>query len=201
MKAKFVAKKSYRCLLAALAVALVFVLAGCGGNKAAGTSDGFDSDKIVEAGPGDINVNADADDSGAGDSGKSGGDDAEVEDKEADEPRVTDVSQSDAEVHVVLRELDFGEGIEAENRYYRTVTDESGLACYEIQPADSDEPVFVPMASTVIYMTEQDASDVDAYYEQITLTYLLDGESVQSTQYQIFVPNPIASNVMESSAD
>lgn len=188
MKAKFVSKRLHRYLALALVLALVFALSGCGGKAGGEKPDGF-----KEAGAGDIQVDA-------GDAGESDGDNAD-EVEETEPPRITNVNSAEAELHVVLRELDLADGVEAENPYYRSLNDESGLACYEIQPADSDETVLIPMSSTVIYMTEQGAEDTDAYYEQIALTYMLDGEPVETTQYQIFVPNPIISNVAESSAD
>ena len=190
MKTLFVTRKFGRMFALALALVCCLAIAGCSGQKNVDTD--VNDKQTLNTDPVDTEpeVTTPAEEPGEPD-----GDSGDVDDT----PRVTDISQTDAELHVGLLKLDFEEDELFENAYYRSTVDEAGKACYEVQPVDSDEPVFLPMASTVIYMTTNHADEhaangemgsfADAYYEKITLTYLLDGEPVESTQYQLFVPN------------
>ena len=194
MKALFVTKKPGQLLALILALTCLLALAGCGGKtdtKDSGKADVSDSQSVQDDATDVSDASSDTDSSETGSS---------TGDAETEPARVSNVKSTDPQVHADLLKLDFDEHIVPESLYYRSVTDESGLACYEIQPADSEDPILIPMSNTVIYMTDKEAENADqAYYEQITLTYTLDGEPVESVQYQIFVPNPSAVSAVEDS--
>lgn len=171
---------------AMMLLALLLVMAGCKQQPAdSGRSDTESDNPAVED-----NVNAPGGAEDLDEDTASASDETDGQESEASTSRIENLEQTEPQVHVDLKELAFEENVVPENYYYRSATDETGMACYEIQPADSDEPVFLPMASTVVYMTNPEAPNADqAYYEQTTLTYTLDGEPVESVQYQIYVPN------------
>ena len=177
MRTKFGAKR-FSCVFAMLlALLLCAALTGCNNQK---NVDADVDDKPV--------VNLDEPEANEPDEQPGEPDD---DTSAAADQRVTELVTTDPEVHVDLLKLDFDEGEIPESWYYRSTVDESGRASYEVQPVDADEPALLPMSSTVIYMTDapEDGTDPGAYYERITLTYLLDGEPIESEQYQLFVPN------------
>ena len=202
MRTLFASKKFGRMLVLALALACCLAIAGCGGQKNVDTDANDVQTQDVDPVDSEPDAAAPAEEPGEPD-----GDSGDV----VDTPRVTDIQQTDPELHVGLLKLDFEEGDLSESPYYRSTVDESGKACYEVQPMDSDGTTLLPMASTVIYMTEGHAEEhaangdtgsfADAYYEKITLTYLLDGEPIESTQYQLYVPNVYDMSVNEMVGD
>lgn len=178
---------------ALMLLTLIFALAGCGQQgDGSGQPDTEPDNPAVED---DVNAPGDADandglDTDASVSDETDGLEEIRDDTEAKASRIGDLEQTEPQLHKDLVELEFDENVVPENYYYRSITDETGLACYEVQPADSDEPDLLPMSNTVVYMTNPESPAADqAYYEQTTLTYTLDGEPVESIQYQIYVPS------------
>ena len=174
---KVMSKTKKLCVLLLALVLACGVLAGCGKGGSADTKpDDVDIPDATQAGE-PVEVSDD-----------------EPEAAKVETPRVTKVDQTDPEVHLTLLKLDFEDGVIPDSEYYRTTVDETGLACYEVHSADSEEPVLLPMANTVIYRPngDDDSGIEEAYYERFTLSYELDGEPVESVQYQIFVPDALA---------
>lgn len=104
---------------------------------------------------------------------------------EQHEYEVTDVDFGDSQVHEELAKLDFEPGETVDNVYYKRGSDpETNEACYVVKRASDGEPAYLPLTKTVCYVDEM-LSD-RAYYERVPLNYILDGEQVETYQYQIF---------------
>lgn len=79
--------------------------------------------------------------------------------------------------------LDFDEDEMVENPYYKRTANADGESVYMVKRASDDEYVYLPVTETVIYSgTEGNCS-----YQEINLTYKVDGVETEKKQYQIYV--------------
>lgn len=131
--------------------------------------------------------------SGTDGSGQDGGQDGQVQesgdtDAEVREPtgsQVTDTEFGEASTHEQLAPLEFEDGEIIENPYYkRTVDPETNSPSYMVERVSDGEPAYLPFDKTVLYTTDQPGA---AYYERVPLSYKLDGEQVETEQYQLTV--------------
>lgn len=148
-------------LMLAATVLLVFCLAACSGTDGSGTdSDGQDG-QVQESGESDIDV------------------------REPTGSQVTDTEFGAASTHEQLAPLDFEEGEAMDNPYYkRTVDPETNSPSYMVKRVSDGEPAYLPFDKTVLYTTDQPGA---AFYERVPLSYKLDGEQVETEQYQLTV--------------
>lgn len=160
--------------LAATAL-LVFCLAACSGTDGSGTDSG---------------QNGQAQESG----------ETDVEVREPTGSQVTDTEFGEASTHEQLAPLEFEDGEAMDNPYYkRTVDPETNSPSYMVKRASDGEPDYLPFDKTVLYTTDQPGA---AYYERVPLSYKLDGEQVETEQYQLTVsvaPVPETSETAVSS--
>lgn len=102
-------------------------------------------------------------------------------------PDYTDVDFGDSQVHEELVPLEFDDGESVDSVYYKRTTDpKDGSAAYLVKRAsdgDDDEGVYLPMSKTVCYVDETLGDR--AYYERVPLSYKVDGQEVETYQYQI----------------
>lgn len=146
--------------------------------------------------------------SGTDGSGQDGGQDGQVQesgetDAEVREPtgsQVTDTEFGEASTHEQLAPLEFEDGEAMDNPYYkRTVDPETNSPSYMVKRVSDGEPAYLPFDKTVLYTTDQPGA---AYYERVPLSYKLDGEQVETEQYQLTVsvaPVPETSETAVSS--
>lgn len=160
--------------LAATAL-LVFCLAACSGTDGSGTDSGQDG-QAQESGETDVEV------------------------REPTGSQVTDTEFGEASTHEQLAPLEFEDGEAMDNPYYkRTVDPETNSPSYMVKRASDGEPDYLPFDKTVLYTTDQPGA---AYYECVPLSYKLDGEQVETEQYQLTVsvaPVPETSDTAVSS--
>lgn len=160
--------------LAATAL-LVFCLAACSGTDGSGTDSGQDG-QAQESGETDVEV------------------------REPTGSQVTDTEFGEASTHEQLAPLEFEDGEAMDNPYYkRTVDPETNSPSYMVKRASDGEPDYLPFDKTVLYTTDQPGA---AYYERVPLSYKLDGEQVETEQYQLTVsvaPVPETSETAVSS--
>lgn len=160
--------------LAATAL-LVFCLAACSGTDGSGTDSGQDG-QAQESGETDVEV------------------------REPTGSQVTDTEFGEASMHEQLAPLEFEDGEAMDNPYYkRTVDPETNSPSYMVKRASDGEPDYLPFDKTVLYTTDQPGA---AYYERVPLSYKLDGERVETEQYQLTVsvaPVPETSDTAVSS--
>ena len=88
-----------------------------------------------------------------------------------------------AEMHEPILPLEFEDGETVDNPYYKKTTNEEGMPCYMVINASTNQPVYMPMAETVIYSGENE----DCFYERYTFTFEQNGEYRSTTQYQLHV--------------
>lgn len=104
-----------------------------------------------------------------------------------DASEYTDVDFGDSQVHEELVPLEFDDGESVDSVYYKRTTDpKDGSAAYLVKRAsdgDDDEGVYLPMSKTVCYVDETLGDR--AYYERVPLSYKVDGQEVETYQYQI----------------
>ena len=55
-----------------------------------------------------------------------------------------------AEMHEPILPLEFEDGETVDNPYYKKTTNEEGMPCYMVINASTNQPVYMPMAETVI---------------------------------------------------
>lgn len=160
--------------LAATAL-LVFCLAACSGTDGSGTDSGQEG-QAQESGETDVEV------------------------REPTGSQVTDTEFGEASTHEQLAPLEFEDGEAMDNPYYkRTVDPETNSPSYMVKRASDGEPDYLPFDKTVLYTTDQPGA---AYYERVPLSYKLDGEQVETEQYQLTVsvaPVPETSDTAVSS--
>lgn len=160
--------------LAATAL-LVFCLAACSGTDGSGTDSGQDG-QAQESGETDVEV------------------------REPTGSQVTDTEFGEASTHEQLAPLEFEDGEAMDNPYYkRTVDPETNSPSYMVKRASDGEPDYLPFDKTVLYTTDQPGA---VYYERVPLSYKLDGEQVETEQYQLTVsvaPVPETSDTAVSS--
>jgi hypothetical protein len=101
-----------------------------------------------------------------------------------DAPAVTDFSIGDVETHEPILPWQFEEGEEAENPYYKRMTDEGGNNVYAVLKTADNQVAYLPMSNTVVYVG---AEGSDCYFERTTNTYKLDGEDQTVVQFQLYV--------------
>lgn len=99
-------------------------------------------------------------------------------------PDYTDVDFGDSQVHEELVPLEFEDGESVDSVYYKRTTDpKDGSAAYLVKRASDQEEAYLPMAKTVCYVDEELGDR--AYYERVPLSYKVDGQEVETYQYQI----------------
>ena len=100
----------------------------------------------------------------------------------AGEP-ITDLKTGDAELHEPIAPLEFEDGEEVANPFYKRTVNEDGTPCYLVMNATTNQFIYLPMGQTVIYTGEYET----CFYERYTITYTQGGEPKSTTQYQLFV--------------
>lgn len=101
-----------------------------------------------------------------------------------DASEYTDVDFGDSQVHEELVPLEFDEDEPVDSVYYKRTTDpKDGSAAYLVKRASDQEEAYLPMAKTVCYVDEELGDR--AYYERVPLSYKVDGQEVETYQYQI----------------
>lgn len=101
-----------------------------------------------------------------------------------DASEYTDVDFGDSQVHEELVPLEFEDGESVDSVYYKRTTDpKDGSAAYLVKRASDQEEAYLPMAKTVCYVDEELGDR--AYYERVPLSYKVDGQEVETYQYQI----------------
>lgn len=101
-----------------------------------------------------------------------------------DASEYTDVDFGDSQVHEELVPLEFDEDEPVDSVYYKRTTDpKDGSAAYLVKRASDQEEDYLPMAKTVCYVDEELGDR--AYYERVPLSYKVDGQEVETYQYQI----------------
>lgn len=97
------------------------------------------------------------------------------------ETGVRDIEGSDPSNRRVLTSFSAADG---SSRYYQIVETHTGTV-YQIQPADSSKPEFLPTNKTVIY--ESPSMD-EPYVEEMILNYVENGTPKAIKQYHIYAP-------------
>lgn len=111
-------------------------------------------------------------------------DSQEVLEVPEDASEYTDVDFGDSQVHEELVPLEFDEDEPVDSVYYKRTTDpKDGSAAYLVKRASDQEEAYLPMAKTVCYVDEELGDR--AYYERVPLSYKVDGQEVETYQYQI----------------
>lgn len=99
-----------------------------------------------------------------------------------DDP-ISDLSSGEAELHEPILALEFEEGEEVDNPYYKRTVNEEGVPSYLVMNASTNQPAYLPMGQTVIYAGDYET----CFYERYTITYKQGDEYRSTTQYQLFV--------------
>lgn len=113
--------------------------------------------------------------------------DVTQEDAEATVKPVTDLNVSEPKTYEALLPLEFSEGEEVDNPYYRRAADENGVPSYMVRTEDGE--LYLPMNDTVVYPGGE-----AAYYETVEQSFKLDGEPVVVLQYQLHAPTTAISD-------
>lgn len=109
------------------------------------------------------------------------GDDT-VSDGESDLALLPASIDASDEYEVALQPLNYEDGEIVESIYYR-MRSQDDTTCYQVQPADAEEPMNLPLDETVIYAVEGD----DCYLKRVNLDIGQDAAPVHISQYQLFV--------------
>ena len=98
---------------------------------------------------------------------------------------VADVNFGDSEVHEELDRLEFEPGETVDNVYYKRTTDpETNTPAYMVKRSSDGEYCYLPLSKTVCYVDETLGDR--AYYEKVSLSYVQDGQQIDTYQYQVF---------------
>lgn len=117
-----------------------------------------------------------------------------------DASEYTDVDFGDSQVHEELVPLEFEDGESVDSVYYKRTTDpKDGSAAYLVKRASDQEEAYLPMAKTVCYVDEELGDR--AYYERVPLSYKVDGQEVETYQYQIVTSSFGISKAAESAPE
>lgn len=96
---------------------------------------------------------------------------------------VEDFSTSEAELHEPILPMEFEDGEDVDNPYYKRTVDENGKPAYLVTNGTTGQPQYLPMGQTVIYSGDYE----DCFYERYTITYKINGEYRSMVQYQLYV--------------
>lgn len=96
---------------------------------------------------------------------------------------VTEVSDETIELHEELLEVTAEDGETQTNPYCKSGTN-AGEMVYWVCKASDSQMMALPMNETVIYEVDGE----DHYMERVSFSYTQDNETVNVTQYRLFVP-------------
>jgi len=100
-----------------------------------------------------------------------------------DDDPISDLVPGEVELHEPILPLEFEEGEDVDNPYYKRTVNEDGIPSYLVKNATTGQPNYLPMGQTVIYAGDYES----CFYERYTITYKQGDEYRSMTQYQLHV--------------
>lgn len=98
-------------------------------------------------------------------------------------PKITDMNEGTVTETHKLATVDRSENEPTESLYHKKGKDEQGETCYVLKDAESGQPLYLPLHGTVVYTMDEG----EPYAEKILIQYKADGESVEESQWRIYV--------------
>lgn len=99
------------------------------------------------------------------------------------EDAISDLNIGEAELYEPIEPLEFEDGEEIDNLYYKRTVDGNGEPAYMVINATTKQAAYLPLGQTVIYAGEYET----CFYERFNVTYKQNDEFRSTVQYQLHV--------------